>query len=94
MRSFFLIIIVIEHCSTGGFPLKEESKHFFLSRKVLFWCYGFIYCVVPLLFSAIFMFSTIIIDLVPYKWYQRIFLGKKLWFIFFMVEMYSDVLNL
>jgi hypothetical protein len=28
------------------------------------------------------MFSTIIIDLVPYKWYQNTFLGEKLWVIF------------
>jgi hypothetical protein len=57
MRSFVLRIIVIEHCSAGGFPLEEASEHCFLSIKVLFWCCGFIYCVVPLLFSAIFMFS-------------------------------------
>jgi hypothetical protein len=28
MRSFVLDIIVIELCSAGGFPLKEESEHF------------------------------------------------------------------
>jgi hypothetical protein len=67
MRSFVLRIIVIERCSAGGFPLEEASEHCFLSIKVLFWCCGFIYCVVPLLFSAIFLFSAIIIDLVPYK---------------------------
>jgi hypothetical protein len=83
MRSFVLRIIVIECCSAGGFPLEEASEHCFLSIKVLFWCCGFIYCVVPLLFSAIFLFSTIIIDLVPYKWYQSTFLGRKLWVIFF-----------
>jgi hypothetical protein len=54
MRSFFLRIIVIEHFFVGGFPLEEASEHCFLSIKVLFWCCGFIYCVVPLLFSAIF----------------------------------------
>ena len=66
MRSFVLRIIVIERCSAGGCPLEETSEHYLLSIKVLFWCCGFIYCVVPLLFSAIFLFSTIIIDLVPY----------------------------
>jgi hypothetical protein len=69
MRSFVLKIIVIERCSTGGFPLEEASEHCFLSTKVLLLCCGFIYCIVPLLFSTIFLFSYIIIDLVPYKWY-------------------------
>jgi hypothetical protein len=64
MRSFVLRLIVIENCYVGGFPLEDESEHCFLSIKVLFWCCGFIYCVVPLLFFAIFIFSTIIIDLV------------------------------
>jgi hypothetical protein len=65
MKRFVLRSIVIERYSTGGFPLEEASENCFLSIKVLFWCCGFIYCVVPLLFSAIFLFSTIIIDLVP-----------------------------
>jgi hypothetical protein len=67
MRSFVLRIIVIECFSVAGCFLKEASEHCFLSIKVLFWCCDFIYCVVPLLFSAIFMFSAIIIDLVPYN---------------------------
>ena len=36
MRSFVFIIVVIEHCSAGGFPLEETSEHFFLSINVLF----------------------------------------------------------
>jgi hypothetical protein len=83
MRSFVLRIIVIEGCFARGFPLKEASEHCFLSIKVLFLCFGFIYCVVPLLFSTTFMFSTIIIDMVPYTWYHSIFLGRKLCVIFF-----------
>jgi len=67
MKSLVLRILVIERCSAVGFPLEEESEHYFLSIKILFWCRGFIYCVVPLLFSVIFMFSAIIIDLVLYK---------------------------
>jgi hypothetical protein len=67
MKSVVLRIIVIERCSAGGFPLEEASEHCFVSIKVLFWCCGFIYCVVPLLFSIIFLFSAIIIDLVLYK---------------------------
>jgi hypothetical protein len=66
----------------------------FLSIKVLFWCCGFIYCLVPLLFSAIFLLLATIIDLVPYKWYQSFFLSIKLWVIFFRVETYFDVLKL
>jgi hypothetical protein len=65
MRSFVLRIIIIERCSARGFPLEEESEHCFLSIKVLFWCCGFIYCVVLLLLSVIFMFSSIVIDPVP-----------------------------
>jgi len=67
MMSVVFRIIVIESCSGGGFPLEEASEHCFLSIKVSFWCFGFIYCVVPLLFSIIFMFSSSIIDLVPYN---------------------------
>jgi hypothetical protein len=93
MRSFFLRIIVIEHFSARGFPLEEASEHCFLSIKVLFWCCGFIYCVVPLLFSAIFMFLDLIIDLVPYKWYKSAFLGIKLWVIVFRVETYVRCLK-
>jgi hypothetical protein len=65
MIGFILKIIIIEHCSIGGFPLEEASEDRFLSIQVLFWCCGFIYCVDPLLFSAIFMFLAIIIDQVP-----------------------------
>jgi hypothetical protein len=94
MRSLVLRIIVIEKFSARGFPLEEANEHCFLSIKVLFWCFCFIYYGVPLLFSAIFMFSSIIIDLVPYMWYKSTFLGRKLWVIFFRVEMYSDILKL
>jgi hypothetical protein len=67
MIGFILKNIIIERFSVGGFPLEEASEDHFLSIKVLFSCCGFIYCVVPLLFSAIFMFLAIIIDQVPYK---------------------------
>jgi hypothetical protein len=66
MINFLLRIIVIECCYTRGFLLKEESKHYFLSINVLFCFCGFIYCVVSLqLFSAVFFFSVITIDMVP-----------------------------
>ena len=94
MRSFVLRIIVIEHCSAGGCLFEEASEHCFLSIKVLFWCCGLIYCVVQLLFSAIFLFSAIIIYLVPYKWNHNTFLGRKLWVNFVRVETYSDILKL
>jgi hypothetical protein len=67
MTIFLMRIILIEHYSTGGFPLKYAHEHCFLSIKVLFWCCSFIYCVVLLLLSVIFLFSAIIIDMVPYK---------------------------
>jgi hypothetical protein len=59
MRSFVLIISVIEHFSAGGFPLEEASQHCFISIKVLFLCCGFMYCVVPSLFSIIFIFQLL-----------------------------------
>jgi hypothetical protein len=59
MIIFFLRIIVIERFSIGGFLLEEESKHYFLSIKVLFCFCGFIYCVVSLLFSAVFLFFSL-----------------------------------
>jgi hypothetical protein len=87
MISFVLRNFVIEHCYARGCPLEDKSEHCFLSIKdLLFWCYDFIYCVVLLLFYAIFLFSAIIIDLVPYKWYQSTFLGRKCGFFFFFFE--------
>jgi hypothetical protein len=74
MRSCVLRIIVMERYSAGGFPLEEASEHCLLSIKVLFWCFGFIYCVVLLLFYAIFLFSAIIIDHVPYIYVDMEFL--------------------
>jgi hypothetical protein len=41
------------------------------------------FVVISVLFFALFLFSANIIDLVPYKWYQSTFLGKKLWVNFF-----------
>jgi hypothetical protein len=50
---------------------------------------------ISVLFSALFLFSANIIDLVPYKWYQSTFLGRKLWVnFFFRVETYSGILKL
>jgi hypothetical protein len=63
MKSFVLRIIVIECCSAGGFPLEDASEHCCLPIKLLFWCRGFIYCGVPLIFFEIFIFSAIIIEL-------------------------------
>ena len=40
MRTFVLDIIVIELCSVGGFPLEEESEHFYHLARCYFWCYS------------------------------------------------------
>jgi len=67
MLSFFLKNHCIECFSTRYFPLEEASEHCFLSIKILLWCCGFIYYVVPLLLSIVFLFFfVIIIDLIPY----------------------------
>jgi len=60
MISLVLRIIVIDIFFVGVFHLEEAIEHCFLSIKALFWCCGFIYCVVLMLFSAIFLFPSII----------------------------------
>jgi hypothetical protein len=52
------------------------------------------YVSILVLLFALFLFSSNIIDLVPYKWYQSTFLGRKLWVNFFRVNMYSNILQL
>jgi hypothetical protein len=88
MKSLVLRIIVIELCSPGGFPLKEASEHFFLYIKgiiLVLWfhiicCSAIIFAIflysnpISVLFSALFIFSTNIIDLVPYTTHGRIIL--------------------
>jgi hypothetical protein len=95
MISFVWRIIVIECFSIGGLPLEEASENCFLSIKVLLWCCGFIYCVVPLLFSAVFMFlcyynrsgtSQVVSEHFPWQ--------KIVGYFFSRVEMYSDVLEI
>jgi hypothetical protein len=34
-ENYSLEIIVIEHCSIGGFPLKESYEHFFLNQSAI-----------------------------------------------------------
>jgi hypothetical protein len=70
-------MIVIEHCSIGGFPFEEVSENRFLSIEVSFWCCGSFYFVVSLLLFAIFLFAAIIIDLLPNKLYHNTFLGSN-----------------
>jgi hypothetical protein len=82
-----LDIIVIELCSTGGFPLEEAREHCFQIQSVIsviilisFQCYcgecsGYIVVILPLL--AFYLCSAYILYLVYYKWYQSTFLGRK-----------------
>jgi len=83
MRSFVLRIIVIEHCSAGGFHFEEASEHCFISIKVLFGV--LVSSIVLFRYYSLqyFLFHAIIIDLVPYKWYPSTYLGRKLWVNFF-----------
>jgi hypothetical protein len=90
-----LDIIVIDLCSTGGFPLKEAREHCFQIQSVIsiviiisFQCYcgecsGYIVVILPLL--AFYFCSTYILYLVYYKWYQSTFLGSKCGLNFFSV---------
>jgi hypothetical protein len=96
-----LDIIVIELCSTGGFPLKEAREHCFqiqsaISVVILISfqsycgeCFGYITVILPLL--AFYFCSAYILYLVYYRWYQSTFLDRKCGLSFFRVETYSDV---
>jgi hypothetical protein len=97
-----LDIIVIELCSTRGFPLEEAHENCFQIQSVIFVfilisfqcycgeCSSYIVVILPLL--AFYFCSTYILYLVYYKWYQSTFLGRKCGLIFFSrVEMYFGV---
>jgi hypothetical protein len=74
-----LDIVVIDLCSTGGFPLEEAREHFFQIQSVIsiiilfsFKCYcgecsGYIVVILP--FLAFYFCSAYILYLVYYKWY-------------------------
>jgi hypothetical protein len=82
-----LEIIVIEHCSTGGFPLEEARGHYSLNQSVIyvvvlisFLCYcgdyaGYITVILP--FLAFYLCSAYFLYLVYYKCYQSTFLGRN-----------------
>jgi hypothetical protein len=56
MRSFILRVIVIEHFSTGCFPLEEPSEHCsHFNKGVILVCCS-LYFVVSLVIYVIFMF--------------------------------------
>ena len=96
-----LDIIVIELCSTGGFPLEEACVHcfhiqsFFVVILISFQCYygdcfGYISSILP--FLSFYFCSAYFLYLVYYKWYQRTFLDRKCGLnFFFRVETYSDI---
>jgi hypothetical protein len=82
-----LDIIVIELCSTGGFPLEEAREHCSQNQSVIyvvilisFQCYcgdcsGYIVVILP--FLAFYFCSAYFLYLVYYKWYQSTFLGRN-----------------
>jgi hypothetical protein len=82
-----LDIIVIELCSTRGFPLEEAREHCFQIQSAIsviillsFQCYcgecsGYIVVILP--FLAFYFCSTYILYLVYYKLYQSTFLDRK-----------------
>jgi hypothetical protein len=89
-----LDIIVIELCSTGGFPLKEAHEHCFQIQSVIFVvilisfhcycreCSGYIVVILP--FLSFYFYSAYLLYLVYYKWYQSTFLGRKCGLNFFL----------
>jgi hypothetical protein len=91
-----LDIIVIELCSTSGFPFEEAHEHCFQIQSVISVvilisfqcysgeCYGYIDVILPLL--AFYLCSVYILCLVYYKWYQSTFLGRKCGLIFFFQD--------
>jgi hypothetical protein len=82
-----LDIIVIELCSTGGFPLEEAHENFFHIQSdifviilISFQCYCgecSSYIVVILPFIAFYLCSAYILYMSCYKWYQSTFLRRK-----------------
>jgi hypothetical protein len=82
-----LDIIVIERCSTGGFPLEEVHEHFYMNQCVIsvvvlisFLCYcedyaGYIIVILP--FLSFYLCFACFLYLVYYKWYQSTFLGRN-----------------
>jgi hypothetical protein len=87
-----LEIIVIEHCSIGGFPLEEACEHFFLNQSAIsiaifisFLCYCEYYAVyftIIMPFLAFYFCSAYFIYLVFCKWYQSTFLGRNCGYFF------------
>jgi hypothetical protein len=81
-----LDIIVIEFCSTGGYPLEEAHEHFSQNQSVIsvvilisFQCYYgdcSCYIVVILPFLSFYLCSTYFLYLAYYKCYQSTFLDK------------------
>jgi hypothetical protein len=96
-----LNIIVIERCSTGGFPLKEACEHCFLNQSVIyvvvlisFMCYcgeyvGYIIVILP--FLEFHLCSAYFLYMVYCKCYQSTFLSSNCVNFFFRVETYSSV---
>ena len=88
-----LEIIVIELCSTGGYPLEEAHEHssqnqssIYVVILISFQCYcGYFsgYIVVILPFLAFYLCFAYFLYLVYYKWYQSTFLGINCGLIFF-----------
>jgi hypothetical protein len=82
-----LEIIVIEICSTRGFPLEEAREHCSHNQSAIFvvilisfqfYCGDYSgYIVVILPFLEFFFCSTYFLYLVYYKWYQSTFLGRN-----------------
>ena len=82
-----LDIIVIEHCSTRGFPLEEACEHCFLNQSAIYVvilisfhcycgdCFGYIVVILP--FLAFYFCSAYFLYLVYYKWYHITFFGKN-----------------
>jgi hypothetical protein len=79
--------IVIDNCSTRGFPLEEAYEHCFQNQIIISVvvlisfqcycgdCYGYIVVILP--FLAFYLCFAYFLYLVYYKWYQITFLGKK-----------------
>jgi hypothetical protein len=88
-----LDIIVTEHCSTGGCPLKEAYEHCYLIQSAISVAISYIvsvYCedyagyfTDILSFLAFHFCSAYFIYLVSCKWYQRTFLGRNCGYFFF-----------
>jgi len=96
-----LEIILIERCSTRGFPLEEACEHCFLNQSAIsidisyiisVYCEDYVgYFTIIFPFLAFYFCSVYFIYLLSCKWHQSTFLARNYGYFFSRVEPSSGV---